>query len=152
VGLPGDPPLRATVRCIPDRSGRWARGREREDDPLLRAARSPPQPVRSGGGYRLYGADDEERLSFIAQPGEPGSHSARSRWCSLFATADKHRATTWGRPSDVASEKSTASLTELRQLKRELAKLDAVARSLPERPETPAAFCHILEASAGSRR
>jgi hypothetical protein len=43
-------------------------------------------------------------------------------------------------------------LTELRQLKRELAKLDAVARSLPERPETPAAFCHILEASAGSRR
>ncbi len=111
-----------------------------------------PEPVRSESGYRLYGADDEERLRFISTARRTGFTLGEVK--EILALRDGGVA-----PCDYVREaiqrrlgEVDRQLSELRQLKRELGKLDAVARSLPRQPETAAGFCHILEASAGSSR
>ncbi len=102
--------------------------------------------MRSEGGYRLYGADDEERLRFISATRRTGFTLGEAK--EILALRDRGVA-----PCDYVREGIRRRLgdvdrqmAELRQLKRELARLDAVARSQPRPPETSAAFCHILEA------
>lgn len=109
-----------------------------------------PQPMRSEAGYRLYGVDDGERLGFISTARRTGFTLGEIREilalrdggitpCEYVRAAIRHRL------GDVNRQ-----ISELRRLKRELASLDAVAQSPREQPETPAGFCHILEASASS--
>jgi DNA-binding transcriptional MerR regulator len=105
-----------------------------------------PEPARSKGGYRLYGADDEERLRFISAARRMGFTLGEIKEILALreggvAPCDYVREAIRRRCSEVDQQ-----LTELRQLKRELGKLDAIARSLPRRPQVPAGFCHILEA------
>lgn len=105
-----------------------------------------PKPARSKGGYRLYTVDDEERLRFISTARRTGftlgeiKEILRLRERGI-APCDYVREAIQRRRSEVDQR-----LSELRQLKRELGKLDAVARSLPRQPQVPAGFCHILEA------
>lgn len=108
-----------------------------------------PEPMRSEGGYRLYGADDEERLRFISTARRTGFTLSETK--EILALRDRGVA-----PCDYVQEGIRRRLgdvdrqiAELRQLKRELARLEAVARSRPRRPETSAGFCHILEAPPG---
>jgi MerR family transcriptional regulator, copper efflux regulator len=105
-----------------------------------------PKPARSKGGYRLYTVDDEERLRFISTARRTGftlgeiKEILRLRERGI-APCDYVREAIQRRRSEVDQR-----LSELRQLKRELGKLDAVARSLPRQPQVPAGFYHILEA------
>lgn len=105
-----------------------------------------PEPVRSEGGYRLYSAGDEERLRFISTARRTGFTLGEIK--EILALRDRGVA-----PCDYVREGIRRRLgdvdrqmAELRQLKRELGRLDAVARSRPRRSETSAGFCHILEA------
>lgn len=105
-----------------------------------------PEPVRSPGGYRLYGADDEERLRFISTARRTGFTLGQIK--EVLALRDRGVA-----PCDYVREtvrrrlgEVDRQLAELNELKRELGKLESVARSLPTRPRTGAGFCHILEA------
>jgi MerR family copper efflux transcriptional regulator len=105
-----------------------------------------PEPVRSPGGYRLYGVDDEERLRFISTARRTGFTLGQIK--EVLALRDRRVA-----PCDYVREavrrrlgEVDRQLAELNELKRELAKLETVARSLPSRPRTRAGFCHILEA------
>jgi DNA-binding transcriptional MerR regulator len=105
-----------------------------------------PKPARSKGGYRLYSADDEERLRFISTARRTGFTLGEIKEILALrergvAPCDYVREAIRRRRSEVDQQ-----LTELRQLKRELGKLDAVARSLPRQPQAAARFCHILEA------
>jgi DNA-binding transcriptional MerR regulator len=109
-----------------------------------------PEPARSEGGYRLYDTDDEERLRFISTARRTGFRLGEIR--EILALRDRGLA-----PCDYVRDaiqrrlgEVDRQLAELRQLKRELGRLDAVAGSLPRQPETGAGFCHILEASARS--
>jgi DNA-binding transcriptional MerR regulator len=105
-----------------------------------------PEPARSTGGYRLYGVEDEERLRFISTARRTGFTLGEIK--EILALRERGvapcayvRETIRRRRSEVDRQ-----LSELRQLKRELGKLDAVARSLPRPARVPAGFCHILEA------
>jgi DNA-binding transcriptional MerR regulator len=109
-----------------------------------------PEPTRSAAGYRLYGADDEERLSFISTARRIGFTLGEIK--EILGLRD--RGTT---PCDYVRaairrhlEEVDRHISELRRLKGELENLDGVARSDREQPDTQAAFCHILEASVGS--
>jgi MerR family copper efflux transcriptional regulator len=111
-----------------------------------------PEPVRSESGYRLYGIEDEERLRFISTARRTGFSLGEIK--EILALRDRGIA-----PCDYVREtirrrlgEVDRQLAELNQLKRELGRLEAVARSLPGQPETPAGFCHILEAPAGSSK
>jgi DNA-binding transcriptional MerR regulator len=106
-----------------------------------------PKPVRSEGGFRLYRADDEERLRFIAAARRTGFTLGEIK--EILALRDRGVA-----PCDYVREairrrlgQVDQQLAELRQLKRELARLEAVARSLPGEAGRAARFCHILENS-----
>ncbi len=105
-----------------------------------------PEPVRSPGGYRLYGVDDEERLRFISTARRTGFTLGQIK--EVLALRDRGVA-----PCDYVREavrrrlgEVDRQLAELNELKRELGELETVARSLPSRPRTRAGFCHILEA------
>lgn len=92
-----------------------------------------PEPARSKGGYRLYGADDEERLRFISTARRTGFTLGEIKEILALrergvVPCDYVREAIQRRRSEVDQQ-----LTELRQLKRELGKLEAVARSLPDR-------------------
>ena len=105
-----------------------------------------PEPVRSPGGYRLYGVDDEERLRFISTARRTGFTLGQIK--EVLALRDRGVA-----PCDYVREavrrrrgEVDRQLAELNELKRELGKLETVARALPRRSRTRAGFCHILEA------
>lgn len=109
-----------------------------------------PQPVRSEAGYRLYGVDDEERLRFICTARRTGFtlgeikeilglRDCGTTPCDYVRTAIRRHL-----------GELDGQISELRQLKRELKNLDRVGNAVRAEPETPAAFCHILEASVGS--
>lgn len=105
------------------------------------------KPARSEGGYRLYDTDDEERLRFISAARRTGFTLGELK--EILVLRDRGIA-----PCDYVLEtirrrlgQVDRQLAELRQLKRELARLEAVARSLPGEAGGAARFCHILEAS-----
>jgi MerR family copper efflux transcriptional regulator len=109
-----------------------------------------PEPVRSKSGYRLYGVEDEERLRFICTARRTGFTLGEIK--EILGLRD--RGTT---PCDYVRTairrhlgELDRQIAELRQLKRELKNLERVGNSVRAEPETPAAFCHILEASVGS--
>lgn len=107
-----------------------------------------PKPARSEAGYRLYGADDEERLRFVSAARRTGftlgeikeTLALRDRG---IAPCDYVRDTIRSRLGDVDRQ-----LAALNELKRELRRLEAVARTLPSELERPARFCHILDIPA----
>lgn len=108
-----------------------------------------PEPVRSESGYRLYGAGDEERLRFISAARRTGFTLGEVK--EILALRDRGVA-----PCGYVREairrrlgEVDRQLAELNQLKRELRRLETVARSRPSQPQTPAGFCHILEARGG---
>ncbi len=102
-----------------------------------------PRPERSDGGYRLYGADDESRLAFIAKAkqlglslGEIGDiltlHDAGSAPCThVLALVDDH------------IHRVDEALTQLTAFRTQLATL----RSRARRQAGPkgAAVCRIIE-------
>lgn len=102
-----------------------------------------PPPKRSDGGYRLYGADDESRLAFIAKAkqlglslGEIGDiltlHDAGSAPCGhVLALVDDHL------------DRVDEALTQLAAFRKQLATLRTRAR----RQVGPkgAAVCRIIE-------
>jgi DNA-binding transcriptional MerR regulator len=106
-----------------------------------------PKPFRSQGGYRLYRADDEERLRFISATRRAGFTLGEIK--EILALRDRGvapcgyvRAAIQRRLGQVDQQ-----LAELSQLKGELARLEAVARSLSGEAGRAARFCHILEDS-----
>ena len=105
------------------------------------------EPARSTGGYRLYGTGDEERLRFISAARRTGFALGEIK--EILALRDRGVA-----PCEYVRDairrrlgEVEQRLAELRELKQELARLDAVARSLPGGAGTVARFCHILEES-----
>ena len=105
-----------------------------------------PEPTRSKTGYRLYSGDDEERLRFISTARRTGFSLGEIK--EILALRDRGVAPCAYVREAIERRRREVDrqLAELRQLKRELGKLDAVARSLPAQPQVPAGFCHILEA------
>jgi DNA-binding transcriptional MerR regulator len=104
-----------------------------------------PPPPRSEGGYRLYGAQDERRLSFIV--------SAR---CVGFALGEIKEMVALREQGDPPCryvtgriERRIADIEEqqaqLRALKRELIQLRDRAKALPEPAIEDGVYCHLLQ-------
>lgn len=104
-----------------------------------------PKPERSAGGYRLYGASDIERLSFIRRARELGFKVGSVR--RLLSLADRKVDT-----CDEVRELATAHLGEVRTRLADLRRMERVlsdlirsceGRTVPE--------CLLLEALAAPR-
>lgn len=101
-----------------------------------------PKPERTAGGYRLYGASDIERLSFIRQARELGFKVDSVR--RLLSLADR-KVDTCGEVRELAAAhlgEVRAKLADLRRMERVLSDLirSCEGRTVPE--------CLLLEALA----
>jgi MerR family mercuric resistance operon transcriptional regulator len=104
-----------------------------------------PKPERSAGGYRLYGACDIERLSFIRQARELGFKVDSVR--RLLSLADRRVDT-----CDEVRELATAHLGEVRTKLADLRRMERMLSDLVRSCEgRRVPECLLLEALAAPR-
>jgi DNA-binding transcriptional MerR regulator len=103
-----------------------------------------PEPERSGGGYRLYGPPDEERLRFIRGAQRLGLSLGEVKETLAFRERGE-------RPCRYVAEVLEQRLDEVERRLRELREFERELSALCERMRAPgvgdeqAAFCHYLE-------
>jgi DNA-binding transcriptional MerR regulator len=104
-----------------------------------------PPPRRSDSGYRLYGAEDERRLSFIVTARRVGFPLGEIKeMVALRGRGDPPCRYVTGR-----IERRIADIKEqqaqLRALKRQLIQLRDRAKALPEPAIEDGVYCHLLQ-------
>ncbi|MGH3031238.1 MAG: heavy metal-responsive transcriptional regulator [Gaiellaceae bacterium] len=104
-----------------------------------------PPARRSPAGYRLYDADDERRLRFIASARRAGFSLGEIR--EMLALRDRGespcrlvRSAIERRERDLQRQ-----IADLVRLRKELGTLARRARRLGSKPPSVDAYCHILE-------
>jgi DNA-binding transcriptional MerR regulator len=104
-----------------------------------------PPPARSDGGYRLYGAEDERRLSFVV--------TARRVGFALGEIKEMLALREQGHPPcryvtdriERRIEDIEEQQAQLRALKGELIQLRDRAKALPEPAVEDGVYCHLLQ-------
>jgi DNA-binding transcriptional MerR regulator len=109
-----------------------------------------PHPERSQGGYRLYGAEDEERVRFIKSAQRVGLNLGEIKETLAFRDRGEPPCNYVAEVIDRRLREVTQRLRDLRTFKRELTELRDRIRAAGPAPQRGDSYCHYIQTTPGA--
>lgn len=110
-----------------------------------------PEPERSGGGYRLYDTNDEDRLRFIKSAQRIGLTLGEIKETLAFRERGEPPCDYVASVIEQRLIEVNQRLRDLREFKRELSELRDRIRTQGTARQQDGAYCHYIQTAGGSQ-